>query len=209
MSDFKNLITLKPTTSIHLQRETALIELDSKFQMLNELDTNKPSIRIFSRIEGEVNEALHTLEKTNSAFISSLVKANPEIKLEDSFKEDQKYIRNEQFKCINAIEAYTELLTVKGINYPSDSKSGLDPSDLADILKQTTQLTNKLITKQDENIDKILKNNTSGAPKPSQPYFTSRQIDADFAAFKDFWSRFEHFTKKVVSPSDKLEWLKS
>ena len=209
MSDFMNLITLKPTMSIHLQRKTALIKLDSKFQMLNELDTNKPSTRIFSRIECEVNEALHTLEKTNSTFISSLVKANSEIELEDSFKEDQKYIRSEQFKCLNAIEAYIELLTTKGINYPSDSKSGSEPSDLADILKQTTQLTNKLITKQDENIDKILKNNSSAAPKPSQPYFTSRQIDADFAAFKDFWSRFEHFTKKVASPSDKLEWLKS
>ena len=118
MSEFSDLVAGKPTMQIYLLRKSALVKLDSEYQMLIELDTNTPSLRIFSRIECEVNEALHTLEKINSSFISSLVKASPEIELEESFKEDQKYIRSQQFKCINAIEAYILVLTEKGINIP-------------------------------------------------------------------------------------------
>ena len=100
MSDYASLIALKPIMSIHTQRKTALIKLDSKLQMLNALDTIKPSLRIFSRVECDLNEALQNLEKTNSSFITALLKTSPETKDGEAFIEDQKIVRNAQFKCL-------------------------------------------------------------------------------------------------------------
>ena len=138
MSKFEDLIKLKPIVSIHLQRETALITIDNEVQMIDELDKDNPNSRIFSRIERETNETLHTLKKSNSALVASLVKANPDIRLDDSFLKDQKQIRGEQFKCIKAIESYIKHFADKGITYPLDSKPDSAPSDLASILKKTT-----------------------------------------------------------------------
>ena len=206
MSSFEDLIKEKPILSIHLQRKTALVAVDNKVQKISELDSDNPNSRIFSRIEQEAEEALQTLAKSNNALVTASMKVNSDINLDESFIADQKYVRGEEFKCINAIEAYIKLLTDKGITYPLDPKPDSTPTNLASILKQTTQLTNKC---WNENVEKIIKSNSSAAPKPTQPHFTSTQTDADFSAFSDFWSRFQHFTKKCVKDSDKLEWLKS
>ena len=206
MSNFEDLIKEKPISSIHLQRKTALVTVENKVQKIKELDPDNPNPRIFTRIEQEANDALQILEKANSALVTSLMKVNPNINLEESFQKDQKDVRGEEFICINAIEGYIKHFADKGIMYPLDSKPDSTPSDLASILKQTTQMTNKC---WNENVEKIIKTNSSAAPKPTQPHFTSKQTDADYGAFSDFWSRFQHFTKKCVGKSDKLEWLKS
>ena len=202
MSNFEDLIKEKPISSIHLQRKTALVTVENKVQKIKELEPDNPNPRIFTRIEQEANDALQILEKANSALVTSLIKVNPNINLEESFQKDQKYVRGEEFKCINAIEGYIKHFADKGIMYPLDSKPDSTPSDLASILKQTTQMTNKC---WNENVEKIIKTNSSAAPKPTQPHFTSKQTDADYGAFSDFWSRFQHFTKKCVGKSDKLE----
>ena len=206
MSSFEDLIIEKPVKSIYLQRKTALVTLNSKILKIGELDKDNPNTRIFSRIEHEADEALQALGKANSALVTSLMKVNSDINSDKSFQIDQKSVRSEEFKLINAIEDYIKVFSDKGISYPLDSKPDSAPSDLANILKQTSQLNNKC---WNENVEKLLKNTSSAAPKPTQPFFTSKQTDADFSAFSDFWSRFQHFTKKCTNNSDKLEWLKS
>ena len=114
MSSFKELIAAKPALSVFNNRETVLINVNNKLELISSLDTENPNSRIFSRVERETNEALLNLEKTNSALISILLKRNPKIKSDDSFISDQKEIRNVQFKCINDLEAYTKLLEGKG-----------------------------------------------------------------------------------------------
>ena len=213
MSSFDELIAEKPIITIHLQRKAVLLKVDNHIEKLKELNIENPNSRIFARIEKDANETLHSLAKANSAFVSALVKANSYIETDESYKKDQKHVREVKFKCINAIEAYLKILEDKGLTRPQDSKPGLQEVDVAQILKESNkfsnQLTNQILTKQDENIEKLLKLSNSGAPKPTQPHFKSSQTDADYQNFKEFFSRFEHFTKKVTSPADKLEWLQS
>ena len=211
MSGFKELIAAKPAQAVCNQRKTALIDLNNKLQMIASLSTENPNSRVFSRVEEETNEDLVNLKKANRALISILLKGNPNIESDDSFKSDQKDIRDVQFKCISDLEAYTKLLEGKGLILPHDPNQGSAQSqiDLSKVLNHSTTLTNQLICKQDENIEKLLKQSGSSAPKPSQPFFTSKQNDTDYAAYKDFHSRFEHFVKKVSNDADKLEWLKS
>ena len=220
MTTFKEIIKTKPVLSLYTQRDTELLALENKVDKLDGLDKENPNLRIFTRIEAESNDALMKLEKANKALIHSLLKHNPDIKSDQSYKDDQKNVRDVDFKCINAIESYIQVLNDKGITYPPESKPNSTFSDVAQVLQETTKMTNQLLTRQDENtaklltsqgenIEKILKTSSAGAPKPSQPFFHSKQNDTDYATFKDFLSRFEHFTKKVANGADKLEWLMS
>ena len=157
MSSFKELIAAKPAQAVCNQRKTALIDLNNKLQMIASLSTENPNSRVFSRVEEETNEDLVNLKKANRALISILLKGNPNIESDDSFKSDQKDIRDVQFKCISDLEAYTKLLEGKGLILPHDPNQGSAHSQivLSKVLNHSTTLTNQLISKQDENIEKL------------------------------------------------------
>ena len=75
----------------------------------------------------------------------------------------------------------------------------------ANLTKQQDKTIATLICKQDE----LIKSKDNTAPKPTQPFFTSKQNDSDFANFKEWFAKFEYFTKNCHDPVNKLEWLKS
>ena len=58
-----------------------------------------------------------------------------------------------------------------------------------------------MVTSQDKSISR------SSAPKATQPSFTSKGTDADFAAFSEFLKKFEFFVSNVASDAQRLQWL--
>ena len=97
MSSFDELIAEKPIITIHLQRKAVLLKVDNHIEELKELNIENPNSCIFARIENDANETLHSLAKSNSAFVSALVKANSYIETDESYKKDQKHVREVKF----------------------------------------------------------------------------------------------------------------
>ena len=209
MSSFGDLIQVKAIAYALLQRDTALFAMKERVHKINDLSSDSPNPRIFGKVEQEANEELSTLKGANRNLVSLLLNSNRDIKSDSAFQVDQKNVRSEEFKCMNAIDNYIQLFADKNITYPVDSKPNSDPSDLdtiTKVLKSQSETTVKVV-------DKMLKEfshkDNSAAPRPSQPFFTSKQTEADFAAFKEFLKKFEHFTSKCISKTAKLEWLQS
>ena len=71
--------------------------------------------------------------------------------------------------------------------------------------KAIGSITANLTKQQDKNIAELIKSKDNTAPKPTQPFFTSKQNDSDFANFKEWFAKFEYFTKNCHDPVNKLE----
>ena len=119
-------------------------EIDHNVTLINDLDRENPIVRTFTRFESNVNELLNELKLANVELATHLVKANPQINNDESYKTDKKFVNEQLFSACKAIDDYTELLNSKGIPYPPNVKPEASSGDLAAIL-------NNLVTSQDKN----------------------------------------------------------
>ena len=58
MSKFEELVAVKTTLSIYINRKSALAAVNNQIKDLEDLNKDNPSLRIFNRIEKEANELL-------------------------------------------------------------------------------------------------------------------------------------------------------
>ena len=110
---------------------------------------------------------------------------------------------------MNAISDYTEFLNNKGLKYPPDIKPVDTKGDLDKILAALVSSQDKQVLAQNKCMDKLVKSHGNSGPKATQPIFTSKNNDSDYANYRDFFSRFEFFVLKCSSNVEKLQWLKS
>ena len=176
------------------------------------------SYRRFSRLKAEIKNRVDDLNQTQKSFIKLIFLSEPCLKDSDEVKNDSKSIDDTIDSCYDILDELGERKEIQeGL---SGSKPESEPIDLASILNDTitklsvqqdqnltklatqlatrqddkiSHLVNSLSTKQDENTEKLVKSNSSSAPKPVQPFFTSKENDSDYSNYRDFWTRFFFF----------------
>ena len=203
-----------------------------KLKQLNSQDT--VAIRRFTRLETEMRNRVEDLRKSQNSFVKLVLMSEPSLIESKDLKADIKDIdgqieagcdildelRDREDVSEGLKASVPDPVPIDFANVLNDTITQLSIKQDENLSKLATQLSSKqdekmaklvdsLSTKQDANTEKLVKSNSSHAPKPTQPFFTSKQNDSDFSNFKDFWSRFEFFTKKCSSNAEKLEWLKS
>ena len=152
MAEFTTLIKSGKIQTAYLQRQATLKEIGRNVLLIKDLDQENPNSRTFNRLESNANKSLEELKLGNRELNIQLHKANPDIDNDESYKADQKLVREQQFSLFKVIDEYTELLHSKKIPYPPDVKPVTSSGDLAAIL-------NNLVASQDKNAlaqDKIM-----------------------------------------------------
>ena len=144
MTEFTELIKSGKIQAAYLQRQATLEQINQNVLSIKDLDQDNPNSRTFNRLESNATKLLDEWKLADKEFITNLVKANPDIRDDESYKADQKLARAQQFLLFDAIDDYIELLNNKGIPYPPDVKPECSSGDLAAIL-------NQLVMSQDKN----------------------------------------------------------
>ena len=144
MTEFTQIIKSGKSQTAYLHRQALLDEIDRNVTLIKDLDRENPIARTFTRFESNVNELLNKLKLANVELATHLVKANPQINNDESYKTDKKIVNEQLFSACNAMDDYIELLNSKGIPYPPDVKPVTSSTDLATIL-------NNLVTSHDKN----------------------------------------------------------
>ena len=125
--------------------------------MIKDLDRENPIARIFTRFETNVNESLIKLKSANFDLNTNLTKSNPDIDNDESYKIDQKSIRDQVFLACNTMDDYIQLLNSKGIPYPPDVKPVSSSGDMAAILTSQDRILTALVASQDKNVADLSK----------------------------------------------------
>ena len=144
MAEFTELIKSGKIQAAYLQRQATLEQINQNVLSIKDLDQENPNSRTFNRLESNANKLLDEWKLADRELIIHLVKVNPDIKDDESYKADQKLARAQQFLLFEAIDDYTELLNSKNIPYPPEVKPVTSSGELAAIL-------NNLVTSQDKN----------------------------------------------------------
>ena len=150
MAEFTQLIKSGNTQKAYSHRQAILNEIKRNVSLIKELDQENPIARTFNRVETNVNESLNKLKLANIDLDTYLVKSNPDIYNDESYKIDQKSVNEQFFEACNTMDDYIKLLNSKGTTYPPDVKPECS-GDLAAILTSQDKILNTLVTSQDKN----------------------------------------------------------
>ena len=134
MAKFVDLIKSGKVKTAYLQKQGALADMTYNLNLIKDLDTVTPNLRVFSRLEAGANSALDKLRVTSNELSIVLLDANPDIASDESYVADLKYDRGQHFGLCNAIDEYTDFLSSKGITYPPEIKPVDKSGDIAAIL---------------------------------------------------------------------------
>ena len=134
MAKFVDLIKSGKVKTAYLQKQGALAEMTYNLNLIKDLDTVTPNLRVFSRLEAGANSALDKLKVTSTELSIVLSDANPDIASDESYVTDLKYDWGQHFGLCNAIDEYTDFLNSKGITYPPVIKPVEKSEDLAAIV---------------------------------------------------------------------------
>ena len=110
MSGFSDLIKSGKIKTAYLQKQGALADLTYNLNMIKDLDSETPNLRVFTMLETNANSALDKLRVSNNELNILLYDANPEITSDESYKDNLKYDRGQHFSLCNAIADYTNFL---------------------------------------------------------------------------------------------------
>merc|ERR1711984_27029 len=102
----------------YLQRQGTLGEISQNILSIKDLDQVNPNSRTFNRLESNASKSIERLRLANTELNILLMKANPNFSDDESYKSDQKMVREQQFKLYEEIDKYIQLLHSKGILYP-------------------------------------------------------------------------------------------
>ena len=127
MAEFTELIKSGKIQTAYLQRQATLKEISQIVLSIKDLDQSNPNSRTFNRLESHANISIDELKLANRELNILLDKANPDIDKDESYKADQKLVREQQFGLFKVIDDYVELLHSKEIPYPPDVK----PADIS------------------------------------------------------------------------------
>ena len=206
MTEFTDLIKSGNIRKAYSQRQATLNEISQNVLSIKELDQENPNSRTFNRLESNANKSLDELKLANRELDILLDKANPDIDNDESYKADQKLVREQQFLLFKVIDEYTELLHSIKIPYPPDVKPVTSSGDLAASVNNLVESQNKImttldknltamVTSQEKNVADLSKNlvdqiksqasNSGSGPKAAQPKFKSKGNDSDYGEFKD------------------------
>ena len=131
MAEFNTLIKSSKIQTAYFERNATLDEISQNILSIKTLDQQNPKSRTFSRLESNASKSLEELKLANRELNLLLMKANPNYSDDESYKTDQKLVREQQFLLYDEIDKYTQLLHSKGIQYPPDVKPDISSGDLA------------------------------------------------------------------------------
>ena len=95
MAEFTDLIKSGKIQAAYLQREATLKEISRNVLSIEELDQENPNSRTFNRLESNANKLLDELKLANRELDILLEKANPDFDKDESYKADQKLVREQ------------------------------------------------------------------------------------------------------------------
>ena len=210
MASFNELIKSGKIKTVFLKKQTALSDINRNVQLVNDLDTESPSIRVFTRIDQSASESLQKLKDVLGELDLLLHEANTDIESDEDYIADQKQVRESQFCLFEVIDKFSDVLNDAGIKYPPEVSPAHAPSDLADVLAQLVKCqtdnakattdnakatSDQLAANADqhkETIDTLSKHGTQG-PKAAQPFFQPKNNDTDYQVFSEFIQKFDNF----------------
>ena len=228
MASFNELIKSgKIKTAFH-KKQAILEDVNTHIQLIAELDKTALNEIKFARREQEATKVLNDLISVTRDLSQLLSEQNREISKDIDFIAEQKHSRSELTRLCDEIEDYIGALAKAGIPYPPDVKPGLGHSDIASIMeslvKPLVDSENRNSDRHDKNMDSLVKTladnqkeqnkNTDkniskgSAPKVTQPSFTAKGSEVDFANFADFLEKFKFYVSNVEKDSHKLQWLR-
>ena len=133
MAEFTTIIKSGKIQAAYLQRQATLTEISQNVLLIKDLDQENPNSRTFNRLESNANKSIDELKLANRELNIQLHKANPDIDNDESYKADQKLVREQQFLLFKVIDEYTELLHSKKIPYPPDVNPGIHTCSFCNI----------------------------------------------------------------------------
>ena len=110
MADFTTLIKSSKIQAAYLQRQVTLEEISQNILSIKTLDQQNPNSRTFSRLESSASKSLEELKLANRELNLLLIKANPNFSDDESYKTDQKLVREQKFFLYDEIDKYIQLL---------------------------------------------------------------------------------------------------
>ena len=152
MAEFTTLITSGKIQTAYLQRQGTLEEISRNVLSIKDLDRVNLNSRTFNRLESFASKSLEELRLANRELDVLLMKANPNVIDDKSYKSDQKMVRERQFSLLDEIDKYTQLLHSKSIPYPPDVKPETSSGDLAASLSKLIESQNNLVESQNKKI---------------------------------------------------------
>ena len=93
MTEFTELIKSGKIQAAYLQRQATLAQIKQNVLSIKELDQDNPNSRTFNRLESNANKLLDGWNLADRELFIQLVNANPDIKNDESYKADQKLVR--------------------------------------------------------------------------------------------------------------------
>ena len=145
MAEFNTLIKSSKIQTAYFERNATLDEISQNILSIKALDQENPKSRTFSRLESNANKSLEELKLANRKLTLLLMNANSNYSNDESYKTDQKRVREQEFLLFDEIDKYTQLLHSKSIPYPPDVKPEISSGDLAASLNNLVESQNKQI----------------------------------------------------------------
>ncbi|CAL4142979.1 unnamed protein product, partial [Meganyctiphanes norvegica] len=167
---FDDLIKVKDIAKAFANRNVSLQMLKEQIAMLNDLDKDSPNLRRFSLMEKDADTEMVTLKGANLALAGLLLKSNPAIISDESYKRNQTEYRDTLFECVDAIEDYRKILLEKGIIAGTeDTKpdSG-NINDMTNTLAQILKIQNESSLKSQKCQEEMLKIQNESSVKSQQ-----------------------------------------
>ena len=138
MSTFESLSKEPEFIKLNAKRDASLDALMVHNESLNALDREKPSLRVFQRLEIKIDDQIKVLEAASNAVAAWFSKHGGDL-LNDS---DYKAYRVKAVKLLNELEivreTYHDLLKAKDLLNIVQPKPEVSQSDLVEALKSLT-----------------------------------------------------------------------
>ena len=97
MATLNGLFRSGKVKAAYLKRDATLREISNKALSIDELDKEIPNSRTFNRLKSSANKSIEELKLSNSELDILLANKNPDISNDESYIEDQKQLRKQEF----------------------------------------------------------------------------------------------------------------
>ena len=150
MAEFTNIIKSVNIRKAYSQRQAILNEISQNVLSVKELDQKNPKIRTLNRLESKANKLFDKLKLVNRELHKLLLKANPDIDIDESHIAAREFDRKQEFLLFDGIDDYIQLLYSKSIPYPSEVKQVTSSGDLSASLSNLVKSQDKMLKSQDK-----------------------------------------------------------
>ena len=207
MSTFESLSKEPEFIKLDAKRAAPLGALIDHNETLKELDQEKPSLRVFQRLECKIDEQIKVYEAASNAVATWFTK-NGGDNLNDS---GYKAYRVKAVKILNELEVarenYHDLLEDKGLIKIVQPKAEVSQKDLVEALKSLADSTGKHAEATQAQTKASLHHHK--VPEMAMPTFNPAECRNNPLAWSNFWQRFELFTVDSLDDKSRMGFLLS